>query len=391
MSTVFINEDGDPLDDPKDFTPIELESEIEQPSDEEIKEIERLNAEAVQMNAEAEAEAEAKAEEEAEAEAKAEEEAEAKAEEEAEEEEAEVEAEEAEEAEPAVIEAPIITDPLKTENIVIPSKQLLESNRIIQQLRKRNRFTLHTADLNRLKQIIIGEGLTCEDPMINEKKSRPDLTLMDQDNVQVKVNFVLCNHADVDDRTKWYVHLYFFEVEHPTIKSAIVDFFLGMDELEDEDEEPEKPLEEPEKPLEKPEEPLEKPEEPEEPLEKLLESVKSLESEKPLEPLEPEKLEKLEKPKPYTFYPMKEENESYQMNPPIAKNSLEVYRLRKELDKYKKLLQTYKRPYDRSDRPFKKPFSRQKPYKPTKKYKRKFHTRRGKKPKRQTRRKRYYR
>ena len=278
---------------------------------------------------------------------------------------------------------------------MIPSKQLLESNRIIQQLRKRNRFTLHTADLNRLKQIIIGEGLTCEDPMINEKKSRPDLTLMDQDNVQVKVNFVLCNHADVDDRTKWYVHLYFFEVEHPTIKSAIVDFFLGMDELEDEDEEPEKPLEEPE--------------EPEEPLEKPLESVKSLEpleSEKPLEkPLEPEKLEKLEKPKPYTFYPMKEENESYQMNPPIAKNSLEVYRLRKELDKYKKLLQTYKRPYDRSDRPYDqsdrpydrsdRPYDRQKqrqkPYKPTKKYKRKFHTRRGKKPKRQTRRKRYYR
>ena len=122
-----------------------------------------------------------------------------------------------------------ITDPLKTENIKIPHpERLINSNRIEQQTRKTNRFKLQEKEQQELTELIRNEGL---DPVFNYGgKDHPDLTLMSNNEIQGKVNFVLCNRPDIHDKTKWYIHLYFFELSHPTIKKEIVHFFLELTE-----------------------------------------------------------------------------------------------------------------------------------------------------------------
>ena len=120
-----------------------------------------------------------------------------------------------------------ITDPLKTENIKIPNpERLINSNRVEQQTRKTNRFKLQEKEQQDLSELIKNEGL---DPIFNYGgKDHPDLTLMGNNEIQGKVNFVLCNRPDIHDKTKWYIHLYFFELSHPTIKKEIVHFFLKL-------------------------------------------------------------------------------------------------------------------------------------------------------------------
>ena len=122
-----------------------------------------------------------------------------------------------------------ITDPLKTENIKIPHpERLINSNRVEQQTRKTNRFKLQEQEQQELTELIKAEGL---EPVFNYGgKDHPDLTLMGNNEIQGKVNFVLCNRPDIHDKTKWYIHLYFFELSHSTIKKEIVYFFLKLTE-----------------------------------------------------------------------------------------------------------------------------------------------------------------
>ena len=122
-----------------------------------------------------------------------------------------------------------ITDPLKTENIKIPHpERLINSNRVEQQTRKTNRFKLQEQEQQELTELIKSEGL---EPVFNYGgKDHPDLTLMGNNEIQGKVNFVLCNRPDIHDKTKWYIHLYFFELSHSTIKKEIVHFFLKLTE-----------------------------------------------------------------------------------------------------------------------------------------------------------------
>ena len=128
-----------------------------------------------------------------------------------------------------VIDEISITDPLKTENIKIPHpERLINSNRVEQQTRKTNRFKLQEQEQQELTELIKAEGL---EPVFNYGgKDHPDLTLMGNNEIQGKVNFVLCNRPDIHDKTKWYIHLYFFELSHSTIKKEIVYFFLKLTE-----------------------------------------------------------------------------------------------------------------------------------------------------------------
>ena len=128
-----------------------------------------------------------------------------------------------------VIDGISITDPLKTENIKIPHpERLINSNRVEQQTRKTNRFKLQEQEQQELTELIKAEGL---EPVFNYGgKDHPDLTLMGNNEIQGKVNFVLCNRPDIHDKTKWYIHLYFFELSHSTIKKEIVYFFLKLTE-----------------------------------------------------------------------------------------------------------------------------------------------------------------
>ena len=120
-----------------------------------------------------------------------------------------------------------ITDPLKTENIKIPNpERLINSNRVEQQTRKTNRFKLQEKEQQELTELIKAEEL---EPIFNYGgKDHPDLTLMSNNEIQGKVNFILCNRPDIHDKTKWYIHLYFFELSHSTIKKEIVHFFLKL-------------------------------------------------------------------------------------------------------------------------------------------------------------------